>query len=98
VITPDDSVVIRIARSEMGQGSKTGLDQLVAEELECDWSKVSTEFPTPGENCDLNRVLNEYIILQVCKLTDPAHDIRNNDNHTIAFLLVNGRFCYDAAP
>ena len=36
---------------------------------------------------DLNRVLNEYVILQVCKITDPAHDIRNNDNHTIAFLL-----------
>jgi isoquinoline 1-oxidoreductase beta subunit len=36
VIRPDDTVVIRIARSEMGQGSLTGLAQLVAEELECD--------------------------------------------------------------
>ena len=45
---PDDTVVIRIARSEMGQGSLTGLAQLVAEELECDWAKVRTEFPTPG--------------------------------------------------
>ena len=43
VIRPDDTVVIRIARSEMGQGSLTGLAQLVAEELECDWSKVVTE-------------------------------------------------------
>src|SRR5262245_57683607 len=50
VIKPDDGVVIRIARSEMGQGSMTGLAQLVAEELECDWSKVSTEFPKPGQN------------------------------------------------
>src|SRR5262249_59306473 len=33
---------------------------------------------------DLNRVLNEYVILQVCKITDPAHDLRKNDNHTIA--------------
>ena len=41
VIKPDDTVVIRIARSEMGQGSLTGLAQLVAEELECDWSKVT---------------------------------------------------------
>ena len=36
---------------------------------------------------DVNRVLNEYVILQVCKITDPARDKRNNDNHTIAFLL-----------
>jgi len=50
VIRPDDTVVIRIARSEMGQGTLTGLAQLVAEELECDWSKVVTEFPTPGQN------------------------------------------------
>jgi len=56
VIKPDDGVVIRIARSEMGQGSMTGLAQLVAEELECDWSKVSTEFPTPGQNLARNLV------------------------------------------
>ncbi len=56
VIRPDDTVVIRIARSEMGQGSLTGLAQLVAEELDCDWSKVTTEFPTPGENLARNRV------------------------------------------
>ena len=41
VIRPDDTVVIRIARSEMGQGTLTGLAQLVTEELECDWSKVT---------------------------------------------------------
>ena len=49
VIRPDETVVIRIMRSEMGQGSLTGLAQLVAEELDCDWSRVTTEFPTPGE-------------------------------------------------
>src|SRR5471032_1473159 len=43
VIRPDDTVVIRIARSEMGQGTLTGLAQLVAEELECDWARVTTE-------------------------------------------------------
>ena len=36
VIHPDDRVVIRIARSEMGQGTYTALAQLVAEELDCD--------------------------------------------------------------
>ena len=47
-IKPDDTCVIRIARSEMGQGTLTGLAQLVAEELECDWKKVTTEGITPG--------------------------------------------------
>src|SRR5919205_1860776 len=60
VIKPDDTVVIRIARSEMGQGTLTGLAQLVAEELECDWSKVSTEYPTPGQNVARKRVWGDY--------------------------------------
>ena len=44
---------------------------------------------------DLNRVLNEYVILQVCKITDPPHDLRKNDNHTIAFLLEHYDFSSD---
>ncbi|MBV8698130.1 xanthine dehydrogenase family protein molybdopterin-binding subunit [Bradyrhizobium sp.] len=55
VIRPDDTVVIRIARSEMGQGTLTGLAQLVAEELECDWTKVTTEYPTPGQSAARKR-------------------------------------------
>jgi isoquinoline 1-oxidoreductase beta subunit len=50
VVRPDDTIVIRIARSEMGQGTLTGLAQLVGEELECDWRRVTTEYPTPGQN------------------------------------------------
>ncbi len=60
VIRPDDTVVIRIARSEMGQGTLTGLAQLVAEELECDWSKVTTEYPTPGQNLARNRAWGNF--------------------------------------
>ncbi len=60
VVKPDDSVVIRIARSEMGQGTLTGLAQLVAEELDCDWSKVSAEFPTPGQNLARNRIWGNF--------------------------------------
>ncbi len=56
VIHPDDRVVIRIARSEMGQGTLTALAQLVAEELDCDWAKVSTEFASPNENVRRNRI------------------------------------------
>ena len=50
VIHPDDTTTIRIARSEMGQGTLTGLAQLVADELDADWSKVRTEFVTPEQN------------------------------------------------
>jgi isoquinoline 1-oxidoreductase subunit beta len=56
VIKPNEAVVIRIARSEMGQGTLTGLAQLVAEELECDWNKVSPERITPAMNLARKRV------------------------------------------
>ena len=60
VVRSDDAVIIRVARSEMGQGTLTGLAQLVAEELECDWAKVSTEYPTPGQNLARNRVWGSF--------------------------------------
>src|SRR2546425_371324 len=60
VIRPDDTVVIRIARSEMGQGTLTGLAQMVAEELECDWSKVTTEYPTPGQSVARKRIWGDF--------------------------------------
>ena len=59
-IATDDTVTIRIARSEMGQGTLTGLAQLVAEELECDWENVTWEFPTPGENLARERAWGDF--------------------------------------
>jgi isoquinoline 1-oxidoreductase beta subunit len=50
VIKPDDTTIVRIARSEMGQGTMTGLAQLVADELDADWSKVQAEYVTPEAN------------------------------------------------
>lgn len=55
VVQPDDRVIVRIARSEMGQGTLTGLAQLVAEEMDADWRTVSTEYPTPGESLKRQR-------------------------------------------
>ncbi len=60
VVQPDERVIIRIARSEMGQGTLTGLAQLVAEELDCDWARVSTEYPTPGQNLARKRVWGSF--------------------------------------
>ncbi|MDR3422182.1 MAG: molybdopterin-dependent oxidoreductase [Xanthobacteraceae bacterium] len=56
LIGADNSVVIRVARAEMGQGAQTGLAMLVAEELECDWATVRTEFVSPEENLRRGRV------------------------------------------
>lgn len=58
-IKPDDTCVIRIARSEMGQGTLTGLAQLVAEELECDWKKITTEGVSPSRNLASKRAWGE---------------------------------------
>ena len=50
VISPDDTIVVRIARSEMGQGTFTGLAQLVADELDADWKFVRAEYVSPNPN------------------------------------------------
>ena len=60
MVRPDETVVVRIGRVEMGQGTLTGLAQLVAEELECDWAKVTTEYPTPGQNVARSRVWGNF--------------------------------------
>src|SRR5882762_5532735 len=49
-IRPDNTTLIRAVRAEMGQGTITGLAQLIAEELDCDWNKVVIEYPTPGQS------------------------------------------------
>jgi isoquinoline 1-oxidoreductase subunit beta len=60
VVQPDEGIVIRIARSEMGQGTLTGLAQLVAEELDCDWARVTTEYPTPGQSLARKRAWGSF--------------------------------------
>jgi len=52
-ISPDDSVLVIVDRSEMGQGVATSLPMLLAEELEADWSKVKIEF-APADKAYIN--------------------------------------------
>ena len=59
-IGTDDSVALRVVRSEMGQGTITGLAQMLVEELECDWSRIRIEFPTPGESLRRERPWGPY--------------------------------------
>jgi isoquinoline 1-oxidoreductase beta subunit len=56
VVQPDETCIIRVARAEMGQGTHTGLAQLVAEELECDWNKVKVQMVSPGQNLARKRI------------------------------------------
>ena len=74
VVKPDETVIIRIARSEMGQGTLTGLAQLVAEELECDWANVTTEYPTPATNLERGRIWQSFS-------TGGSRGIRESQNY-----------------
>lgn len=55
-ITPDNRVILKFARSEMGQGASTALPMLIAEELECDWSKVELSEAMYSEHIKRNRL------------------------------------------
>src|SRR5205814_5310564 len=59
-IRPDNTTLIRAVRAEMGQGTITGLGQLIAEELDCDWSKVEIEYPTPGQSVARKRAWGDF--------------------------------------
>src|SRR5262245_38618663 len=54
-ISPDGSVLIRSPHNEMGQGAITALPMIVAEELECDWSKVKVEYASAERNLQIGR-------------------------------------------
>src|SRR5258706_10928667 len=58
-IDPDDSILIRYQRSEMGQGSMTALPMMITEELQCDWSKVRIEYASPNRSVREHRVYGD---------------------------------------
>ena len=60
-IDPDDSILIRYPRSEMGQGSMTALPMIVTEELHCDWSKVRIEYASANRNVRENKVYGPMV-------------------------------------
>ena len=61
VIEPDDTVTIRCRRAEMGEGSLTALPMIVAEELDCDWSKVQVEYASANRNLATNKRLWQHV-------------------------------------
>src|SRR5215470_9725844 len=60
VVRPNNVTAIRVVRAEMGQGTITGLAQLVAEELDADWTKVTYEHPGPAESVKRKRPWGSY--------------------------------------
>ena len=58
-IEPNDTIVIRYARAEMGQGSMTSAPMIIAEELDADWKKVRVEYATAHENLRTKRAYGD---------------------------------------
>jgi isoquinoline 1-oxidoreductase subunit beta len=87
VIKPDETVMVRIGRVEMGQGTLTGLAQLVAEELDCDWNKVTTEYPTPGQNLARSRVWGNFQTAGSRGVRD-SHDYMRKGGATARQMLI----------
>lgn len=73
-IHPDDRVLIRVARSEMGQGIFTALPMLVAEELECDWNKVYAEYASASDNLRRDNVYRSMS-------TGGSRSVRNSQDY-----------------
>ncbi len=61
VIEPDETVILRCPMAEMGQGTGSGLPMLLAEELECDWSKVKVEFSSVNRNIRENKIYGDQL-------------------------------------
>lgn len=59
-IGSDDSVLVVVDRSEMGQGVTTSLPMLLAEELEADWSKIRIEF-APADKAYNNTIFGAQL-------------------------------------
>lgn len=55
-INVDDTVTLRVASSEMGQGVYTAIPMLLAEELECDWARINVEM-APADKAYINPII-----------------------------------------
>ena len=60
-IEPDGNILIRSPHNEMGQGAITALPMIVAEELECDWSKVKVEYASASRNLRDKNVYGDMV-------------------------------------
>jgi isoquinoline 1-oxidoreductase beta subunit len=73
-IAPDDTVDIKFARSEMGQGSLTSAPQLVADELDASWEQVRISYVDANEHMRRNRAWGDMA-------TVGSRTIRNSQDY-----------------
>ena len=59
-IDRDDRVTLRVASSEMGQGVHTAIPMVLAEELECDWSRIVVEM-APADKAYTNPIIGQQL-------------------------------------
>ncbi len=88
LVSPDDRIIIRVARTEMGQGSFTGLPMLIAEELACDWSKVQAEYASTSEHLRRNRVFGEMLTGGSRSIRD-SHEYLRKAGAAARMMLIN---------
>jgi isoquinoline 1-oxidoreductase beta subunit len=71
VVAPDETVTVRIAQTELGQGVWTSNAMIVADELQCDWSKVRPQYASA--NRDAKEMAPAWTLNVMGKgATDPA--------------------------
>ena len=98
VIAPDDTVTIRVARSDMGQGIFTALPMLVAEELECDWSKVRAEYADTNENLSRDKPWGDMVTSTSISVRASQEYLRQAGAQAREMLIAEAAARWDVQP
>lgn len=85
-ITPENQVVLLVPHTEMGQGSQTGLGQIVAEELDIEWSQLRIEL-APAEVAFANGAALEPFVREIITPPDWAVTMFQNGLHRVSDLM-----------
>ena len=89
-IQPDESIIIRYARAEMGQGSSTSAPMLVADELEADWKKVTVQYATAEANLAQKRIYGDMASVGSRTIQDSHEYLRKAGATAREMLIVAG--------
>jgi isoquinoline 1-oxidoreductase beta subunit len=87
-IHPDERVVIRYARVEMGQGSSTSAPMIIADELDVDWKQVHIEYATAEDNLKNKRVFGDMSSVGSRTIKNSQDYLRNAGASARAMLVL----------